>query len=251
MGGMVSVQHLDLYYRIQETLKDISLDVAPNSITAITGPSGCGKTIFLRTLNRMIDLMPQMKVLGKVIINGKDIYAPDTDVILLRKSVGMVFDRPNPFPMTVFENIAFALRINGEKNKMRLKEIVERSLIKVALWDEIKDSLYKSALELTGEQQQRLCMARLLALEPEILLMDEPTFSLDPVSSIKIEQLICDLKEEYTIIIATQNMYQASRISDQTAFFLKGVLIEADDTRVLFTRPAEKETEDYISGHYG
>jgi phosphate transport system ATP-binding protein len=205
----------------------------------------------LRTLNRMHDLLPNVKIVGEVKIDGLDIYGPDTDVVQLRKSVGMVFQRPNPFPKSVYENIAFGPRIHGETNKARLNEIVESSLRGAVLWDEVKDRLHKSALGLSGGQQQRLCIARLLAVEPQVLLMDEPTSALDPISTMKIEELIVELKDKYTIVIVTHNMHQASRVSDKTAFFLNGELIEVDDTGVLFTRPAHKRTEDYISGRFG
>lgn len=251
MKNKITVKNLDLYYGDHQALKDISLVMPEKSITAFIGPSGCGKSTFLRTLNRMHDLLPNVKILGQVLIDDQDIYSPDTDVVRLRKRVGMVFQRPNPFPKSVFENVAYGPRIHGESNKQKLNEIVEMSLKGAALWDEVKDRLHKSALGLSGGQQQRLCIARLLAVEPEVLLMDEPTSALDPISTMKIEELITQLKERYTIAIVTHNMHQASRVSDQTAFFLSGELIEVDDTGVLFTRPADKRTEDYISGRFG
>ncbi len=247
----IIVQDLNLFYGDNQALKEINLTMPEKSITALIGPSGCGKSTLLRTLNRMHDLLPNVKILGTVMIDGLDIYNGDTDVVQLRKRAGMVFQRPNPFPKSVFENVAYGPRIHGETNKKRLNEVVEASLRGAALWDEVKDRLHKSALGLSGGQQQRLCIARLLAVEPEILLMDEPTSALDPISTMKIEELVSELKEKYTIIIVTHNMYQASRVSDRTAFFLNGKLIEVDETGVIFTRPANKQTEDYISGRFG
>lgn len=247
----IVVNNLDFFYGEQKALSNISLAMTEKSVTALIGPSGCGKSTFLRALNRMQDLIPNVKIIGEVRIDGQDIYAADTDVALLRKRVGMVFQNPNPFPKTVYENIAYGPRIHGETDKKRLNEIVEASLNGAALWNEVKDRLHKSALGLSGGQQQRLCIARLLAVEPEILLMDEPTSALDPISTMKIEELIADLKNKYTIMIVTHNMHQASRVSDRTAFFLNGELIEEDVTSILFTRPAKKKTEDYISGRFG
>lgn len=251
MRDKIVVENLDLFYGDNKALKDINLQMPEKSVTALIGPSGCGKSTFLRSLNRMHDLLPNVKIIGKVKIDDQDIYAPDSDIVQLRKRVGMVFQRPNPFPKSVYENIAYGPRIHGENKKSRLDEIVEMSLRGSALWDEVKDRLHKSALGLSGGQQQRLCIARLLAVEPEVLLMDEPTSALDPISTMKIEELITELKHKYTIIIVTHNMHQASRVSDQTAFFLSGELIEADETGVLFTRPADQRTEDYISGRFG
>lgn len=251
MRNKIVVENLDLYYGDHKALSDISLNMPEKSVTALIGPSGCGKTTFLRSLNRMHDLLPNAKILGKIKIDDKDIYASDTDIALLRKRVGMVFQRPNPFPKSVYENIAYGPRIHGETSKARLDEIVESSLRGAVLWNEVKDRLHKSALGLSGGQQQRLCIARLLAVEPEVLLMDEPTSALDPISTMKIEELVTELKLKYTIVIVTHNMHQASRISDQTAFFLNGDLVEADETGVLFTRPADQRTEDYISGRFG
>ncbi|HZW83068.1 MAG TPA: phosphate ABC transporter ATP-binding protein PstB [Candidatus Deferrimicrobium sp.] len=251
MADKVSAKNLELFYGDHQALKDININMQEQSVTALIGPSGCGKSTFLRTLNRMHDLLPNVKIMGEVKIDGLDIYGPDTDVVQLRKLVGMVFQRPNPFPKSVYENIAYGPRIHGETNKARLNEIVESSLRGAALWDEVKDRLHKSALGLSGGQQQRLCIARLLAVEPQVLLMDEPTSALDPISTMKIEELIVELKDKYTIVIVTHNMHQASRVSDKTAFFLNGELIEVDDTGVLFTRPAHKRTEDYISGRFG
>ncbi|HWJ02867.1 MAG TPA: phosphate ABC transporter ATP-binding protein PstB [Verrucomicrobiae bacterium] len=251
MGNKITAHNLDLYYGDHQALKDINLSMVDKSVTALIGPSGCGKSTFLRTLNRMHDLLPNVKILGEVFMDGQDIYAPDVDVVQLRKRVGMVFQRPNPFPKSVYENIAYGPRIHGESNKHKLDKIVETSLRGAALWDEVKDRLHKSALGLSGGQQQRLCIARLLAVEPEVLLMDEPTSALDPISTMKIEELIQELKANYTIIIVTHNMHQASRVSDRTAFFLNGELVEADETGVLFTRPIDQRTEDYISGRFG
>ena len=247
----IVVSNLDLFYSEQQALNNISLAMKEKSVTALIGPSGCGKSTFLRSLNRMQDLIPNVKISGQVMIDGQDIYATDTDVVLLRKRVGMVFQNPNPFPKSVYENVAYGPQIHGENDKKRLNEIVETSLQDAALWNEVKDRLHKSALGLSGGQQQRLCIARLLAVEPEILLMDEPTSALDPISTMKIEELIAELKNKYTIIIVTHNMHQASRVSDRTAFFLSGDLIEEDVTSILFTRPSKKKTEDYISGRFG
>ncbi|MFZ3132584.1 MAG: phosphate ABC transporter ATP-binding protein PstB [Desulfosporosinus sp.] len=247
----IAVSNLDLFYGEQQALNNINLSTTEKSVTALIGPSGCGKSTFLRVLNRMQDLIPNVKILGQVKIDGQDIYAPDSDVVLLRKKVGMVFQSPNPFPKSVFENVAYGPRIHGETNKKRLNEIVETSLHDAVLWNEVKDRLHQSALGLSGGQQQRLCIARVLAVGPEVLLMDEPTSALDPISTMKIEELITELKNKYTIIIVTHNMHQASRVSDRTAFFLNGDLIEEDVTSILFTRPARKETDDYISGRFG
>ncbi|MCB8816325.1 phosphate ABC transporter ATP-binding protein PstB [Desulfosporosinus shakirovi] len=247
----IVVNKLDLFYGDQQALNNIGIAMKERSVTALIGPSGCGKSTFLRTLNRMQDLIPSVKIMGQVKIDGQDIYVAGTDVVLLRKKVGMVFQNPNPFPKSVFENVAYGPRIHGESDKKKLSEIVETSLKDAALWNEVKDRLHESALGLSGGQQQRLCIARLLAVGPEILLMDEPTSALDPISTMKIEELISELKDKYTIIIVTHNMHQASRVSDRTAFFLSGDLIEEDVTSVLFTRPAKKKTEDYISGRFG
>lgn len=251
MRDKIVVENLDLFYGETQALKDINLKMPERSVTALIGPSGCGKSTFLRSLNRMHDLLPNVKILGNIRIDGEDIYAPESDVVLLRKRVGMVFQRPNPFPKSVYENVVYGPRIHGETKKSKLDEIAEASLRGAVLWDEVKDRLHKSALGLSGGQQQRLCIARLLAVEPEVLLMDEPTSALDPISTMKIEELITELKNKYTIVIVTHNMHQASRVSDQTAFFLTGELIEVDETGVLFTRPAHQRTEDYISGRFG
>ncbi len=247
----ISVKNLNLFYKDFQALKNVDLDVREKQVTALIGPSGCGKSTFLRTLNRMNDLYEGVKVEGLVELDGQDIYRPDIDVVSLRKNVGMVFQRPNPFPMSVYDNIAYGPRIHGIKNKQKLDRIVESSLRGAALWDEVQERLYKSALGLSGGQQQRLCIARLLAVEPEVLLMDEPTSALDPVSTLKIEELIRELKEKYTIVIVTHNMQQAARVSDTTAFFLNGELIEVGDTDLMFTAPQDKRTEDYITGRFG
>ncbi|HVJ49579.1 phosphate ABC transporter ATP-binding protein PstB [Desulfitobacterium sp.] len=251
MRDKIVVENLDLFYGDNQALKNISLKMPERSVTALIGPSGCGKSTFIRSLNRMHDLLPNVKILGKIRIDDQDIYNDATDISLLRKRVGMVFQSPNPFPKSIYENVAYGPRIHGETSKAHLDEIVEVSLKGSVLWNEVKDRLHKSAMGLSGGQQQRLCIARLLAVEPEVLLMDEPTSALDPISTMKIEELIGQLKLKYTIVIVTHNMHQASRISDQTAFFLSGELVETDETGVLFTRPADQRTEDYISGRFG
>lgn len=248
---LVQTEHLDLWYGSFQALKNIGLEIPANQVTALIGPSGCGKSTFLKTLNRMNDLVEGVKITGQVLINGEDIYAPQTDITLLRKKVGMVFQKPNPFPMTIYDNIAYGPRIHGIKNHAQLDEIVERSLVDAALWDEAKDRLRKSALGLSGGQQQRLCIARALAVEPEILLMDESTSALDPLSTLKIEDLMSELKKSYTIIIVTHNMQQAARISDRTAFFMLGEIVEYDLTDSIFNNPRVKKTEDYITGRFG
>ncbi|MEG6616455.1 phosphate ABC transporter ATP-binding protein PstB [Peptococcaceae bacterium 1198_IL3148] len=247
----ITVQNLNLFYKDFQALKDININVNANHVTALIGPSGCGKSTFLRTLNRMNDLYEGVRVEGTVLLDGEDIYQPNVDVVNLRKRIGMVFQKPNPFPMSVYDNIAYGPRIHGIKNKQQLDHIVEKSLRGAALWDEVEERLYKSALGLSGGQQQRLCIARLLAVEPEVLLMDEPTSALDPVSTLKIEELIRNLRNQYTIIIVTHNMQQAARVSDTTAFFLNGDLIESGDTDTMFTMPRDKRTEDYITGRFG
>ena len=247
----ISAQNLNLYYGENHALKNINLDLYENKITAFIGPSGCGKSTFLKTLNRMNDLVPNVKIEGTVLLDDENIYDPQVDTTLLRKKVGMVFQQPNPFPMSIYDNIAYGPRIHGIKNKAQLDEIVERSLRGAALWDEVSDRLKKSALGLSGGQQQRLCIARALAVEPEVLLMDEPTSALDPISTSKIEELAMELKKDYTIVMVTHNMQQATRISDKTAFFLLGEVIEFNDTDTLFSMPADKRTEDYITGRFG
>ena len=234
-----------------QALHDISMNIPEKSITALIGPSGCGKSTFLKTLNRMNDLIPGVKITGDVRYREQDIFAPGTDVNELRREIGMVFQKPNPFPMSIYDNIAYGPRTHGIKNRAKLDEIVEKSLRGAAIWDEVKDRLRKNALGLSGGQQQRLCIARALAVEPEVLLMDEPTSALDPISTSKIEELAMQLKEQYTIVIVTHNMQQAVRISDRTAFFLLGELVECDDTERLFSQPQDKRTEDYITGRFG
>ena len=251
MSDIMTVQGLDLWYGDHQALHDISLNIPEKSITALIGPSGCGKSTFLKTLNRMNDLIPGVKITGDVRYRDQDIFAPGTDVNELRREIGMVFQKPNPFPMSIYDNIAYGPRTHGIKNRARLDEIVEKSLRGTAIWDEVKDRLKKNALGLSGGQQQRLCIARALAVEPEVLLMDEPTSALDPISTSKIEELAMQLKEQYTIVIVTHNMQQAVRISDRTAFFLLGELVECGDTQQLFSQPQDKRTEDYITGRFG
>ena len=250
MGNKFEIKDLNLYYGDYHALKNINMNLAENEITAFIGPSGCGKSTFLKCLNRMNDLVEGCKITGSVTLDGEDIYG-NMDVNKLRKRVGMVFQNPNPFPMSVYGNIAYGPRTHGIRNKKVLDEIVERSLRNAAIWDELKDRLKKSALGLSGGQQQRLCIARALAVEPEVILMDEPTSALDPISTSKIEDLVIDLKNKYTIIMVTHNMQQATRVSDKTAFFLLGDMIEYGDTEELFSMPKDKRTEDYITGRFG
>lgn len=247
----IKVENLDLYYGDNHALKDISMDIMENSITAFIGPSGCGKSTFLRTLNRMNDLVENVKITGKVMLDGEDIYSKDMDTTLLRKRIGMVFQQPNPFPMSIYDNVAYGPRVHGIRNKAQLDRIVEESLKGAAIWDEVKDRLKKSALGLSGGQQQRLCIARALAVEPEVLLMDEPTSALDPISTQRIEDLMEELKKKYTVAVVTHNMQQALRVSDYTAFFLVGEMIEMANTKKLFSYPRDKRTEDYITGRFG
>lgn len=251
METKISTSDLNLYYGNNHALKNINLDIYENQITAFIGPSGCGKSTYLKILNRMNDLVPNVTINGKVLIDGEDIYDPKVDTTLLRKKVGMVFQQPNPFPMSIYDNIAYGPRIHGIKGKAELDAIVEKSLRGAALWDEVKDRLKRSALGLSGGQQQRLCIARALAVEPEILLMDEPTSALDPISTLKIEDLMGELKKNYTVVIVTHNMQQATRIADYTAFFLVGEVVEYAPTTDLFSHPREKKTEDYITGRFG
>ena len=251
MSDIMTVQGLNLWYGDHQALHDISLNIPEKSITALIGPSGCGKSTFLKTLNRMNDLIPGVKITGDVRYRDQDVFAPGTDVNELRREIGMVFQKPNPFPMSIYDNIAYGPRTHGIKNRAKLDEIVEKSLRGAAIWDEVKDRLKKNALGLSGGQQQRLCIARALAVEPEVLLMDEPTSALDPISTSKIEELAMQLKEQYTIVIVTHNMQQAVRISDHTAFFLLGELVEYGETEKLFSQPQDKRTEDYITGRFG
>ena len=250
-NSKITVESLNLHYGENHALKNVNMEIADHAITAFIGPSGCGKSTFLRCLNRMNDLVDGCRVEGKVILDGEDIYDKRVDTTLLRKKVGMVFQQPNPFPMSIYDNIAYGPRLHGIKNKKELDEIVERSLQGAAIFEEVKDRLHKSALGLSGGQQQRLCIARALAVSPEVLLMDEPTSALDPISTMKIEDLMADLREKYTVVIVTHNMQQAARISDDLAFFLVGEMVEFGDTKQIFSHPQDKRTEDYISGRFG
>ncbi len=247
----ISVQDLNLHYGTNHALKYVNMEIRENAITAFIGPSGCGKSTFLKCLNRMNDLVENVKIEGKVLIDGEDIYSPKADTTLLRKKVGMVFQQANPFPMSIYDNIAYGPRIHGIKDKATLDQIVEESLRGAAIFDEVKDRLKKSALGLSGGQQQRLCIARALAVQPDVLLMDEPTSALDPISTLKIEELMVELKKKYTVVVVTHNMQQAARVSDDTAFFLVGEVIEFNHTDDIFARPQDKRTEDYITGRFG
>ncbi len=247
----IRTQNLNLHYGPKQALKDISIDIPVRRVTAFIGPSGCGKSTYLRSLNRMNDLIDDVTIDGKVYIDDVDIYDKDVDVVELRKRVGMIFQKSNPFPKSIYDNVAYGPRINGVNEKKKLDEIVEQTLIRSALWSEVKDDLRKSALALSGGQQQRLCIARALAVDPEVLLMDEPASALDPIATAKIEELIYELKEKYTIVIVTHNMQQAARVSDFTAFFYLGELIEYDETKKMFTTPVKKQTEEYITGRFG
>lgn len=249
--NIITTNDLCLWYGKTQALRDINISVPEGSITALIGPSGCGKSTFLKTLNRMNDLVPDVRITGSVKYRGKDIFAPGTDVNELRRQIGMVFQKPNPFPMSIYDNITYGPRTHGIRSKAKLDEIVETSLKNAAIWDEVKDRLKKSALGLSGGQQQRLCIARALAVDPDVLLMDEPTSALDPISTTRIEELAMELKSKYTIIIVTHNMQQALRISNKTAFFLLGELVECDDTEKIFSKPQDKRTEDYITGRFG
>ena len=247
----VKVENLNLYYGENHALKDVNMDIQENAVTAFIGPSGCGKSTYLKTLNRMNDLVDGVRIDGKVLLDGEDIYDPSVDTTILRKKVGMVFQQPNPFPMSIYDNIAYGPRVHGIRDKKRLDQIVEESLRGAAIFDEVKDRLKKSAMGLSGGQQQRICIARALAVQPEVLLMDEPTSALDPISTAKIEELMEDLKKKYTVIVVTHNMQQATRVSDQTAFFLVGEMVEFGDTKQIFSYPQDKRTEDYITGRFG
>ena len=248
---ILQIKDLSVYYNKKKALNSVSLDILPQEITALIGPSGSGKSTLLKAINRMGDLNPEVTTTGTVIYNGHNIYSPRTDTVELRKEIGMVFQQPNPFPMTIYENVVYGLRINGVKDKEVLDEVVETSLKGASIWDEVKDSLKKNALAMSGGQQQRLCIARALAVEPEVLLMDEPTSALDPISTSKIEDLATELKKDYTIVMVTHNMQQAARISDNTAFFLLGEVVEYSDTEQMFSMPRDKRTEDYITGRFG
>lgn len=247
----ITADHVNISYGEKQAIKDVSMDILTNKVTALIGPSGCGKSTFLRSLNRMNDLIETSRVEGRVLLDGINIYDKSVDVVELRKKVGMIFQKSNPFPKSIYENVAYGPRINGVREKKTLDEIVERCLHQAALWDEVKDDLHKSGLAISGGQQQRLCIARSLAVDPEVLLMDEPASALDPIATAKIEELIHELKEKYTVVIVTHNMQQAARVSDYTAFFYLGELIEYDETKKIFTMPAKKQTEDYITGRFG
>ena len=247
----ISARNLNLYYGENHALKDINMDIKKNAVTALIGPSGCGKSTFLKSLNRMNDLVENVKITGEVKLDNENIYGENVDTTLLRKKIGMVFQQPNPFPMSIYDNIAYGPRIHVIKNKSKLDEIVEESLRGAAIFDEVKDRLKKSALGLSGGQQQRLCIARALAVQPDVLLMDEPTSALDPISTLKVEELMEDLKKKYTVVVVTHNMQQATRVSDETAFFLVGEVVEFDKTETIFSNPRNKKTEDYITGRFG
>ena len=251
MNAILETKHLNLWYGTNQALKDVSLEMPEHQVTALIGPSGCGKSTFLKTLDRMNDLVPGVRIEGEVLYRGQNIFDSQVDVTWLRRNVGMVFQKPNPFPMSIYDNIAYGPRTHGIKNKKELDEIVEKSLRGAAIWDEVKDRLKKSALGLSGGQQQRICIARALAVEPEVILMDEPTSALDPISTLKIEDLAVELKEKYTIVMVTHNMQQSARIADKTAFFLLGEIIEFDETEKVFSTPSDKRTEDYITGRFG
>jgi phosphate transport system ATP-binding protein len=248
----IKVSRMNFFYGRQQTLFDVDLQIREHFITALIGPSGCGKSTFLRSLNRMNDLIPDIRIEGRIDLDGENVYSDEMDVIQLRRRIGMIFQRSNPFPMSIYDNVAYGVRVNRiTKNRLKMDEIVEKTLRSAALWDEVKDRLSRSAMGLSGGQQQRLCIARALAVEPEVLLMDEPASALDPISTAKIEELIYELKRDYTIVIVTHNMQQAARVSDETGFFLNGHMVEFSETKILFTSPHNKETEDYITGRFG
>lgn len=247
----ISAKNLNLYYGENHALKNINMDIKANTVTALIGPSGCGKSTFLKSLNRMNDLVDNVRITGEIMLDNENIYGSSVDTTLLRKKIGMVFQQPNPFPMSIYDNIAYGPRIHGVKSKAKLDEIVEESLKGAAIFDEVKDRLKKSALGLSGGQQQRLCIARALAVQPDVLLMDEPTSALDPVSTLKVEELMEDLKKKYTVVVVTHNMQQAARVSDETAFFLVGEVVEFDKTDIIFSNPKDKKTEDYVTGRFG
>jgi phosphate transport system ATP-binding protein len=249
--AVITSRNVDFYYDTTKALTDVSMDIYEHNVTAIIGPSGCGKSTFLRCLNRMNDLIPSTRIEGEILLDGENIYGEDVDPVKLRRSVGMVFQQPNPFPKTIFDNVAYGPRMHGERNRDALRNTVEESLKRAALWDEVKDRINESALSLSGGQQQRLCIARAIAVEPEVILMDEPASALDPVATNRIEDLIFELKERYTVVIVTHNMQQAARVGDYTAFFLNGVLVEYDKTDKIFENPDNKQTEDYITGRFG
>lgn len=249
--GKIDVTDLDLYYGDFQALHKVNMEIQPNELTAFIGPSGCGKSTFIKTLNRMNDLIEGVRINGQILLDGEDIYTPDYDVNILRKRVGMVFQNPNPFPMSIYDNIAYGPRTHHVRDKAQLDDIVERSLRNAAIWEEVKDILYRNALSLSGGQQQRICIARALAVEPEVLLMDEPTSALDPISTTKIEDLVTELKEKYTIVMVTHNMQQATRVSDKTAFFLQGKVLEFGETDQIFNMPKNEETERYVTGRFG
>ena len=251
LASKIITKDLNLYYGDNHALKSVNMEIKENAVTAFIGPSGCGKSTFLKTLNRMNDLVPGVRIEGTVTVDGENIYDPGVDTTLLRKKIGMVFQQPNPFPMSIYDNVAYGPRIHGIKQKAKLDDIVEKSLRSAAIFDEVKDRMKKSALGLSGGQQQRLCIARALAVEPEVLLMDEPTSALDPISTLKIEDLMAELRNQYTVVIVTHNMQQAARISDYTAFFLVGEMVEFNSTDEIFARPQDKRTEDYITGRFG
>ncbi len=250
-AAKISVRDFDFYYGAVKVLHGINLDIPSQRVTALIGPSGCGKSTFIRSINRMNDIIPEARATGTITIDGRNIYAPGTDVVALRRRVGMVFQKSNPFPKSIYDNVAYGLRIGGMRNKRELNRLVEKSLIRAALWDEVKDRLNHSAFTLSGGQQQRLCIARALAVDPEILLMDEPASALDPIATTKIEELIWELKNNYTIVIVTHNMQQAARVSDRTAFIMLGRVVEYSDTKTIFMNPKEKMTEDYVTGRFG